>query len=246
VAVREGPPRHHLKAGKERTPPVIHATTIVFDVDGTLVDSAADIHSALNYGLSLAGCGGIDFESSRRLISLGLERSLESVLEQRGLRPAARELARLKAECAAYYDAHVVDETRLYPGVGETLEALRRAGAMLGICTNKRPEPTARILTALGVAGHFGVLIARGTLPESKPHPAPLLAAIRALGGSSASAAMVGDSAVDIDCARAAGVASVAVTYGYSERPPAELGADLLVDRFHELFAVLGATRPVG
>lgn len=220
---------------------MIRATTVIFDVDGTLVDSAADIHSALNYGLTLAGCGGIDFEPSRRLINLGLERSLESVLEQRGLRMEARELARIKAECAAYYDAHAVEQTRLYPGVGETLEALRRAGAALGVCTNKRPEPTARILSALGVAGHFGVLIARGTLPQSKPHPAPLLAAIRALGGSS-SAAMVGDSAVDIDCARAAGVASVAVTYGYSERPVSELGADRVVDRFHELPGVLGAT----
>ena len=221
----------------------MRATTIIFDVDGTLVDSAADIHAALNHGLALAGCGSIDFEPSRRLIALGLERSLESVLEQRGLLPDPDELVRLKAECAAYYDAHVVEQTRLYPGVGETLETLRRAGAVLGICTNKRPEPTARILSALGVSGHFGVLIARGTLPQSKPHPAPLLAAIRALGGSSDSAAMVGDSAVDIDCARAAGVVSVAVTYGYSERPAAELGADLLVDRFHELSAALGATR---
>ena len=225
---------------------MIRATTIIFDVDGTLVDSAADIHAALNHGLALAGCGGVDFEASRRLISLGLERSLETVLEQRGLRPGPAELARLKAECAAFYDAHVVDETQLYPGVGETLEALRRAGATLGICTNKRPEPTARILSALGVAEYFGVLVARGTLPQSKPHPAPLLAAIRALGGNSTSAAMVGDSAVDVDCARAAGVASVAVTYGYSERPAAELGADLMVDRFHELTAVLGAIRPVG
>jgi phosphoglycolate phosphatase len=221
---------------------VIRARTIIFDVDGTLVDSAADIHSALNHGLALAGCSAIEFESSRRLIGLGLERSLESVLEQQGLRLEARELARIEAECAAYYDAHVVEQTRLYPGVADTLEALRRAGAALGICTNKRPQPTARILSALGIAAHFGVMIARGTLPESKPHPAPLLAAIRALGGRSESAAMVGDSAVDIDCARAASVASVAVSYGYSVRPVAELGADQVVDRFHELPGVLGAT----
>jgi len=222
-------------------PPVTRTTTIIFDVDGTLVDSAADIHSALNYGLALAGCGAIEFEPSRRLISLGLERSLESVLEQRGLRPDPGELARLRAACAAYYDAHAVEQTRLYPGVGETLEAFRRAGAALGVCTNKRREPTARILSALGVAEYFGVLVARGTLPESKPHPAPLLAAIRALGGSSGSAAMVGDSEIDIDCARAAGVASVAVTYGYSERPAAELGADHVVNHFSELSSVLGA-----
>jgi phosphoglycolate phosphatase len=211
------------------------ATTIIFDVDGTLIDSAADIHSALNHGLALAGCGGIDFESSRRLISLGLERSLEAVLADGGFSLEAAELDRLKSECAAYYDAHLTDQTCLYAGVKETLEALRGGGAVLGICTNKRPEPTRRILSALGIGDHFGVLVARGTLPQNKPHPAPLLAAIEALGGRRESAAMVGDSTVDIECARAAAVAAVAVTYGYSDRPVSELGADHVVDRFSEL-----------
>jgi phosphoglycolate phosphatase len=214
--------------------------TIIFDVDGTLVDSAADIHSALNFGLSLAGAGEIDFAASRGLISLGLERSLETVLMQRGCALAPPELARLAAECARYYDAHLVERTRLYPGVEETLAALKRTGAVLGICTNKRPEPTARMLSEFGIAGYFGALVARGTVPESKPHPAPLIASIRALGGESDGAAMVGDSAADIDCARAAGVVSVAVAYGYSQRPAAELGANRVVDCFHELPAALG------
>ncbi len=219
----------------------MRATTIIFDVDGTLVDSAADIHAALNHGLALAGGGAIDIESSLGLISLGLERSLEHVLAQRGVRLDVPELARLRAETAAYYDAHAVEHTRLYPGVAECLEALRRAGAALGICTNKRPEPTAHILAALGVAGYFGVLVARGTVPQSKPHPAPLLAAINALGGSTGSAAMVGDSSVDVDCARAAGVISIAVNFGYSDRPAVQLGADHLIEHFDEIPALLGA-----
>lgn len=219
----------------------MRATTIIFDVDGTLIDSAADIHSALNYGLALAGRDGIDFKSALGLINLGLERTLEKVLLDRGCTLELEELARIKSECAAYYDAHLVEETRVYAGVKETLTAFRRAGAMLGICTNKRPEPTRRILSALGIGGHFGVIIARGTLPQDKPHPAPLLAAIRALGGRCDSAAMVGDSIVDIECARAARVAAIAVTYGYSDRPVAELGADQMVDHFSELASVLGA-----
>jgi phosphoglycolate phosphatase len=219
----------------------MRTTTVIFDVDGTLIDSAEDIHAALNHGLALAGGGAIDFESSRRLISLGLERSLEQVLADRGVRPGAGELARLKAACAAYYDAHLVERTRLYPGVAETLESLKRAGAALGICTNKRPEPTAHILEALGVAHYFDVLIARGTLPQAKPHPAPLLAAVRALGGSSERAAMVGDSTADVDCARAAQVRAVAVSYGYSDRPVAELGADHVIEHFPQLLDVLEA-----
>jgi phosphoglycolate phosphatase len=220
--------------------------TIIFDVDGTLVDSAADIHSALNFGLSLAGAGEIDFAASRGLISLGLERSLETVLMQRGCTLEPPELTRLRGECARYYDAHLVERTRLYPGVEETLAALKRTGAVLGICTNKRPEPTAHMLSEFGIAGYFGALVARGTVPESKPHPAPLIASIRALGGHSDSAAMVGDSAADIDCARAAGVASVAVAYGYSDRPVGELGADRVVDTFHELPAALRALLRAG
>ncbi len=219
----------------------MRASTIIFDVDGTLVDSAADIHAALNHGLALAGCGAVDFESSLKLIGLGLERSIEHVLGQRGVRLEAPELARIRAQAASYYDVHAVERTQLYPGVAESLETFRRAGATLGICTNKRPEPTARILSALGIADYFGVLIARGTVPQSKPHPAPLLAAISALGGRSEAAAMIGDSSVDVDCARAAGVVSVAVTYGYSDRPVAQLGADHLVDLFGEIPAVLGA-----
>ncbi len=220
----------------------MRADTVIFDVDGTLVDSAADIRAALNHGLALAGCGPVDFESSVRLIGLGLERSLECVLEQHGKRREGPELARIRTACLTYYDEHLVDRTRLYPGVVESLDAFRRAGVALGICTNKRRGPTERILSALGIAGYFGILIARGTVAESKPHPAPLIAAIRALGGRSDRAAMVGDSAVDIDCARAAGVASVAVTYGYCEGAAADLGADLVVERFLDLPAVLGAS----
>ncbi len=219
----------------------MRATTIIFDVDGTLVDSAADIHSALNYGLALAGCDGIDFDSSLRLIGLGLERTLEKILMDRGFGLEAHELTRIKLQCAAYYDAHLVEQTHLYAGVPETLEALRRAGAMLGICTSKRLEPTRRILSALGISGQFGVVVARGALPQDKPHAAPLLEAIRALGGQRESAAMVGDSLADIECARAAGVASIAVAYGYSDRPVSELGADQIIGHFSELFSVLRA-----
>lgn len=219
----------------------MRATTIIFDVDGTLVDSAADIHAALNYGLALAGCDGTDFESSLRLVGLGLEGTLEKILGDHGRSLEMQELARIKSECAAYYDAHLVEQTRLYDGVKETLAAFRHAGAMLGICTNKRPEPTRRILSALGIGGYFGVVIARGTVPQNKPHPAPLLAAIHALGGQRVNAAMVGDSLVDIECARAAGIAAIAVTYGYSDRPVAKLGADQIVNHFSELSSLLSA-----
>lgn len=220
--------------------------TLVFDVDGTLIDSARDIHAALDHGLALAGCGSIGFESSRALIGLGLEKSLEKVLADRGCRFPPGELGRIREACTAHYDANLTVHTRLYEGVGETLESLRQAGFAMGLCTNKRAEPTRRILESLGVWHHFGVLMARGSLPQGKPHPAPLLAAIDALGGRPAQSVMVGDSAIDIDCARAAGVASVAVSYGYSDRPIAGLGADFVVDRFSGLRTVVEFLRDGG
>jgi phosphoglycolate phosphatase len=217
----------------------LRAETIIFDVDGTLVDSAADIHIALNHGLALAGCGPVDFDGSRRLIGLGLEGSLERVLSDRGFRLDTSELARIKSACAAYYDSHLLERTHLYAGVAETLDALVSTGTKLGICTNKRTEATRRILSGLGILHHFGVIIGREAVAQGKPHPAPLLAAIEALKGQCSRAAMVGDTLADMQCARAACVTAIAVSYGYSDLPVTELGADTTVDVFSELFSVL-------
>jgi phosphoglycolate phosphatase len=225
----------------ETSAPPICTETVIFDVDGTLVDSAADIHAALNHGLALAGGGPVDFAAARRLIGLGLERSVEKVLADRGFALDGAELVRIKSACTAYYDAHLLERTRLYEGVAETLEALRNTGTRLGICTNKRAEATRRILSGLGILNHFGVIIARETVAQGKPHPAPLLAAIHALEGHYSRAAMVGDTLADMQCARAAGVTAIAVSYGYSDLPVSELGADTLVEVFSELFSALRA-----
>jgi phosphoglycolate phosphatase len=230
-----------MKHDRSETSAPLRAETVIFDVDGTLVDSAADIHAALNHGLALADCGPVDFDTSRRLIGVGLEGSLEKVLSDRGFRLDACELARTKSACAAYYDTHLLERTSLYSGVAETLDALRGAGTRLGICTRKRAESTRRILSGLGILNHFGVIIARGGATQEKPHPAALLAAIDALQGHCSRAAMVGDTLTDIQCARAAGVAAIAVSYGYSDIPVAELGADKTVDVFSDLFSVLRA-----
>jgi phosphoglycolate phosphatase len=225
----------------EASAPPLCTETVIFDVDGTLVDSAADIHAALNHGLALAGGGPVDFAAARRLIGLGLERSVEKVLADRGFAPDGAELVRIKSACTAYYDAHLLERTRLYEGVAETLEALRNTGTRLGICTNKRAEATRRILSGLGILNHFGVIIARETVAQGKPHPAPLLAAIHALDGHYSRAAMVGDTLADMQCARAAGVTAIAVSYGYSDLPVSELGADTFVEVFSELFSALRA-----
>ena len=217
----------------------LRAETVIFDVDGTLVDSAADIHAALNHGLALAGCGPEEFAAARRLIGLGLERSIEKVLADRGFRIEDAELAGIKSASTAYYDAHLLERTCLYAGVTETLDVLRDTGTRLGICTNKRAEATRRILSGLGILKHFEVIIGREAVAPGKPHPAPLLAAVEALKGQCSRAAMVGDTLADMQCARAAGVTAIAVTYGYSDLSVSELGADTTIDVFSELASVL-------
>lgn len=216
----------------------LRAETVIFDVDGTLVDSAADIHVALNYGLGLAGCDPVDFKTARRLIGLGLERSVEKVLTDHGFNIDGAELAGIKSATTAYYDAHLLDRTQLYDGVAETLDALHGPGTRLGICTNKRTEATRRILSGLGILKHIEVIIGREAVPQGKPHPAPLLAAIEALKGECSRAAMVGDTVADMQCARNARVTAIAVSYGYSDLPVAELRADTIIDAFSELALV--------
>jgi phosphoglycolate phosphatase len=229
-----------MTPGRSQTSAPRRADTVIFDVDGTLVDSAADICAALNHGLALADSDPVDFDTSLRLIGLGLERSVEKLLSDRGFKLEPAEIVRIKSASTAYYDAHSLERTELYAGVAETLARLRDSGARLGICTNKRAESTRRILSGLGILNHFEVIIARESVAQGKPHPAPLLAAIQALNGQSSRAAMVGDTLADMQCAHAAGVVAIAVSYGYSDLPVSQLGADKTIDVFSELFTVLG------
>jgi len=228
-----------MSPGRSESPVALRVETVIFDVDGTLVDSAADIHAALNHGLALAGCGPAEFAAARRLIGLGLERSVEKVLFDRGFKLEDTELAGIKSASTAYYDAHLLERTCLYAGVAETLGALRDQGSRLGICTNKRADATRRILSGLGILQYFEVIIGREAVAPGKPHPAPLLAAIEALKGECSRAAMVGDTLADMQCARAAGVTAIAVSYGYSDLSVFELRADTVIDDFVELASVL-------
>jgi len=149
---------------------------------------------------------------------------------------------RLTAAVARYlaiYAELPADPASLYPGVDDTLRRLVADGHALGLCTNK-PEAISRaLLDGLGLGGLFGAVVGGDTLPRRKPDPAPLLLALRHLGASPAQGAMIGDSANDIQAARAAGLPVVAVSYGYARMPVADLGADHVIDRFADLPAAL-------
>jgi len=212
---------------------------VVFDLDGTLVDSADDIVAALNHGLAQTGRAPMAVADAHAIISVGLERMVELALLDSGGLPESAELERLQALCRDYYDRHLLVYTRPYRGAIETLLALHTAGIRLGVCTNKLHGPARRVLTELGMEHFFDVVIGRDSQEQAKPHPAPLLSALRALDTEPASAIMVGDSGIDVACARAAGVAVIVMRHGYSEGPAETLGADVVLDDFHGMLQAI-------
>jgi phosphoglycolate phosphatase len=207
-------------------------TVLVFDLDGTLIDSAPDLAQAVNALLAELGKPPLTEAAIRPMIGDGARLLLARALAAAGLDAPPHAFDRFME----HYLAHVADRTRPYPDVLSTLQALRVRGYAMGICTNKPFEATQRVLEAYGLAGFFGAVIGGDSLPQRKPDPEPLLAAIAGLGGTRSQAVMIGDSANDVLCARAAAVTAILIPSDYGT--PAE-DADLKLTRFSELPAAL-------
>lgn len=217
--------------------------TVVFDLDGTLVDSAPDLHAAVNRVLGEGlGRPPLPMEAIRGMVGQGARRLVEQALEATG-GIAAPGLDPWTERFLELYGADPARLTTVWPGVVDQLDSLRRQGVELAVCTNKPEVPSHTLLKAVGLAPYFGAVVGGDTLAVKKPDPAPLLAAIQRVGGEPASAVLVGDSPHDVATARAAGVPVVAVTFGYSKVAPAELGADRLIDAFTELPEALASLR---
>jgi phosphoglycolate phosphatase len=203
---------------------------LIFDLDGTLVDSAPDLATALNGLLAEFGKPALAESAVRAMVGDGA-----GVLVQRGLQASGLgdvdQPAALKRFLALYRDC-LIEQTRAYPEVEATLEHLMAEGHKLGVCTNKPYDPTQRILKALKLDRFFGAVIGGDSLPKRKPDPEPLLAAIEKLGGAPAASVMIGDSANDVLCARAAGVTAILIPSDYGN--PAE-DADRKLTHFAEL-----------
>ncbi|SDH47780.1 phosphoglycolate phosphatase [Roseospirillum parvum] len=218
-------------------------STVVFDLDGTLVDSAPDLHAAVNQVLG-GGLGRppLPIEAIRGMVGQGARRLIEQALEATG-GPAEPGLDAWTERFLDIYGADPARLTTVWPGVIDQLDRLARQGVKLAVCTNKPEAASHTLLKALGLAGYFGAVVGGDTLAVRKPDPAPLLAAIERVGGDPADAVLIGDSAHDVATARAAGVPVIAVSFGYCNMPPAELKADRLIDAFAELPGALAAIR---
>ena len=214
--------------------------TIVFDLDGTLVDTAPDLVGATNHAMRLAGLAPRPAAELRPWISFGARRMVIEALAANRQSADDGTIDKLLADFLDYYEANISRESRPFPGSLDAIRILRDAGARTAICTNKREVLTARLIGELDIAQHFDAIVGRDTLPVSKPHPGHLTGTIERAGGALARAVMIGDSGVDIATARAAGVPVVAVTFGYSDVPVTEFAPDAVIDGYDELIGHLG------
>ena len=213
--------------------------TVVFDLDGTLVDTLPDIEAAANEALAAEGRRPLTGKEVRQLIGSGGRVLMKNAFRATG-EPASE--ARIDAAFAAYiaaYEESPVASSTPFPGVHAALEVLSARGTRLAVCTNK-PEHLAEIvLETFDLAEYFASVVAGDTLPVRKPSPEPLLQAVARAGGAGRPAVMVGDSPIDADAARAASIPFIAVSFGYSPVPASALGGVATIDGYDELAGAL-------
>jgi phosphoglycolate phosphatase len=208
---------------------------VAFDLDGTLVDTAPDLIGALNVLLAEEGLAPLPLAEARPFIGKGARWMIERGFQAADAPLSAGRLEPLFARFLTRYEAHIADESRAFPGVVAALEALKGDGAKLAVCTNKFTGLSVELLAALGLASLFEAVIGADSAPAAKPDRRHLEAAVAAAGGEIGRAVMVGDSATDAGAARAAGAPLVLVSFGYTDTPARDLGADALIDSFDEL-----------
>ena len=214
--------------------PAIRA--VAFDLDGTLVDSVADLMHASNALLAELGRPPVDLAAVRSFVGDGAPKLVERVLAATGGVPAADEAARCVKRFLAIYEADPSAHSTLYPGVAETLGRLVEAGLRLGVCTNKPMAATLRLLDDLGIAARFAAVVGGDSYPTRKPSPEPVLGLLERLGVAPAETVFVGDNEHDVAAGRAAGVARVLVVpYGYARIPLDGLPHDGILGGFAEL-----------
>lgn len=208
---------------------------VVFDLDGTLIDTAPDLVDTLNLILAREALPAVPFATARNMIGGGARTLIERGLAADGRASTREEVDRLYRDFVAYYSEHIADRSRPFPGLEAALDQLAGAGWRFAVCTNKLEGLSLRLLDALGLTARFAAICGQDTFGVQKPHPDILLRTIKRAGGAPERAIMIGDSATDINVARAAAVPVIAVAFGYTEVPVAQLAPDRIIDHYARL-----------
>ncbi len=214
---------------------------ILFDLDGTLVDTAPDLIETLNHILQQENLPPAPEALIRPMISEGARAMLTRGFELAQTPQTERQLDALTTRFIAHYSDNIARASRPFGGVIETLDHLMAAGHPLAVCTNKTEALAAKLLSTLAMDGYFAALIGADTLAVKKPHPGHVLGTIEAVGGAPGFAVMVGDSETDIRAAQAASIPVIAVDFGYSTAPVANFNPDAIISRYDELPAMVAS-----
>src|SRR3981081_2340740 len=213
--------------------------TIVFDLDGTLVDTAPALINALNFVLDREGLPPVPLHSARNMIGGGARRLIERGRELEARSAGLEDITRLTSDFIDYYAAHIADVSRPFEGLEGALDDLSAPGYRFAGCTNKLEWLSKLLLDQLGLSSRFSAICGADTFGVSKPDPAILRQTVARAGGQLSSAIMVGDAGPDIGVARRAGVPVICVEFGYTEVPMADLKPDRLIGHMRELPAAV-------
>jgi len=213
--------------------------TVVFDLDGTLVDTAPDLITALNFVLDREGMPPIPLKSARTMIGAGARRMIERGLEAEGRVASPADISRLTSDFIDYYAAHIAVASRPFDGLEAALDDLAARGYQFAVCTNKLEWLSKKLLDELGLTPRFAAICGADTFGVSKPDPVILQQTVARAGGRLASAVMVGDAGPDVGVARRANIPVIGVEFGYTEVPIADLKPDLLIGHMRDLPAAV-------
>ena len=217
----------------------LRGATVVFDLDGTLVDTAPDLAAAANHALEQAGVQPISVALLHPFIGHGSRAMIDAGLRLRNVALSTAEVDRLHDRFFAYYAENIAVHSRPFAGVADLIETLLRSGARLAVCTNKLENLSKSLLRQLGLDVRFAAIAGRDTFDVFKPAAGHLTATIAMAGGRSDRAVMVGDSEVDFATAAAAGIPSIGVTFGYTPVPVRELSPGAVIDHYREFMPAL-------
>lgn len=209
--------------------------TVLYDLDGTLIESAKDMQVAVSRVLADHGLPPATEQDMRAFMGQGSKVTMDRAFTKYGRKLDEAALSAVTREFVRYYEADPISNTIAFPGVAETIHRFARLGLRQGVCTNKFERPSRIILEHLKLMPPITDVAGADTFPVRKPDPKHILMLLERMGGSAQRAVMIGDSIHDLEAAHAAGLPAVLVSWGYTDRPASELGADAVIERFDRL-----------